>query len=345
MTMIQPNEFIFTIPTDVEDEYVLFAPLHKLAVKISQNAADTIHELIEHGYDSFQEKSKNENLISNFFKKHHLLELPNKWKVKTSENTKELSRITLALTNKCNLRCSYCYANGGIDQTSMSFDTVRDGIDTTIKHANFNKNNCIYVKFHGGGEAFVEYELLKKSVDYIIRESNKNALHPHLRIVTNLTLITPRIANWLKENQIYVTASLDGKRDIQNIQRPNANGHGSYNKAIQGLLELKKAGVQFEIRATVTNESVSYMVDFVKFLGTEIFEEGIGAIHFEPVAICGRANQSALEYVNPETYFNNYIQGPTKLESLLELTSFAHSILSIVKKYAIVEQVSAQCFA
>jgi len=86
-----------------------------------------------------------------------------------------------------------------------------------------------------------------------------------------------------------ITASLDGPPIIQNQQRPLQNGMPSFDIVKKVLNAFDKVGFKYAIRSTITGASVDYIEEIVDFFCREFKPQ---SIHLEPLAICGRCNDS-----------------------------------------------------
>lgn len=207
-------------------------------------------------------------------------------------------RLVLSLTSDCNLRCIYCYAEAGKQHKTMSWLTVKSAIDETIRNLLDEGKEKFQLTFHGGGEPFVAFKLIKKTVKYV---NSKWKGKKDFSVVTNGTLITPEIADWLADNDFRLTISIDGPADIQNRQRPKANGKGSYDDALRGARLLKERGLKFGIRSTITNANVFRVKDLL-----EIAKSLDCGLKLEPFTPVGRG--SGDEILSPDDYFNQYIE-------------------------------------
>jgi uncharacterized protein len=293
-----PKEWLYSIPIN-DDIYILYAPLHRRAVKISAQASQEMISILndDRPYSDFQSG------VLDFLKSNGLTARPS---FKSNEKKKDSHKIYLSITNKCNLRCIYCYAITGIDSHTMLFRNAKNAIDYQLKQIVKSNGDSISVTFHGGGEALVELNLMKEIVAYIYRLSKEYRLKLKLGCVTNATLITEEVAKWLAKYFSKLTVSLDGSQDIQDIQRPSLGGSGSYNNAMRGIKNLINEQISFSIRSTVTGFSTNHMGEFVSFLKESIFMNG-GNVDFEPVSLCGRAKHNDTLVVNPVLFFENYI--------------------------------------
>ena len=66
-------------------------------------------------------------------------------------------------TLACNLKCVYCYANAGLDQSAhMSVETAHRIVDEYVR---LNPNNCVTMLMHGG-EPLINFKLVKDVFEY-----------------------------------------------------------------------------------------------------------------------------------------------------------------------------------
>lgn len=152
-----------------------------------------------------------------------------------------LQQMTLELTEKCNLRCKYCiYSEGNeshrdFDTHDMTWDIAQKAIDYGINHS----GEHLAVTFYGG-EPLLQFELLKKCVEYTKKVAgNKRISHS---MTTNLVLMTKEIAEYLASIERFsVVCSLDGPKEVHDENRVAVSGKGSFDNAIRGLKYLVEA--------------------------------------------------------------------------------------------------------
>lgn len=156
-----------------------------------------------------------------------------------------LQKITLQVTQQCNLRCEYCiysgdagnYRNRTHQNKKMSLEMAKKGIDFLIAHS--QESNRIDVGFYGG-EPLLEFELIKKCIEYAKEQAEGKKIA--FSITTNATLLTEEIIKYLSENDIMITISLDGPKEIHNKNRKFAgSGTGSFDKIIENLETFKES--------------------------------------------------------------------------------------------------------
>ncbi|CAM3791336.1 radical SAM protein [Hathewaya histolytica] len=187
--------------------------------------------------------------------------------LQTEENNKNLlntkinnnvSCITLMVAQECNLRCRYCYGDDGeySECGLMSIQTARQAIKFLMENSS---NKDVEVIFFGG-EPLINFKLIKESVAYSKELAEEYKKHVDFSMTTNATLVNKDIAEFLKENNFFITISIDGDEKIHNTNRFYSNKKGSYKDVIKGLEILKEVAVPMVARATASPENI----DFVK---------------------------------------------------------------------------------
>lgn len=75
---------------------------------------------------------------------------------------KETLSVTIIPTTQCNLRCIYCYSDGGFDNKDLSFDDAKYVLNNLMNEYNDAKKINLY--FAGGGEPLLNFSLIKDIV-------------------------------------------------------------------------------------------------------------------------------------------------------------------------------------
>ncbi|AEY65013.1 Cys-rich peptide radical SAM maturase CcpM [Clostridium sp. BNL1100] len=148
----------------------------------------------------------------------------------------KIKMITLQVTQQCNLRCEYCaysgdYVNRGHANARMSFETAKKGIDFLISHS--KDVDMVNVGFYGG-EPLLEFELIKKCVNYTL--DNYGGKKITFGMTTNGTLFTKEILDFLSMHDFLIIISLDGPKEIHDLNRKfAAGGCGTFDKVNKNL--------------------------------------------------------------------------------------------------------------
>jgi uncharacterized protein len=169
-----------------------------------------------------------------------------------------LTTMVLNVTNQCNLSCEYCYEYGedkivdtenGKQPKFMSEETARQSVDFMLKESGANK--VAHVTFFGG-ETLLNFPVLTKTIAYARQRAAELGKDVDFSLTTNGTLLKPEIIEYLAENRVGVTISIDGPKEVQDKFRVFHNGSGSYDVVAPKIKELLKRHRSRPIGARVT---------------------------------------------------------------------------------------------
>lgn len=189
-----------------------------------------------------------------------------------SEKDKPQSQnISLILSEKCNLDCSYCY----VDKTTEEMDmkTARNTIDFVLNQPIKLEN--INFEFLGG-EPLLSIDLINYITEYILRKEyqythawrNKTTFS----FTTNGTLLNEKIKDYFLQdaNLKSVTLSIDGIKEIHDLNRPN-----SFDKIMENFNWWKNNISNLSTKSTLNHESLPYLFESFKFLMNDLKIENI----------------------------------------------------------------------
>lgn len=148
----------------------------------------------------------------------------------------ELTQLILEVTQQCNFRCKYCiynsfYAgNHDFSSSEMSWETAKASIDYLLSHS--SRKERIYVTFYGG-EPLLRFDLIKKCVNYTLR--NVHGKKVYFNLTTNLSLMDSEKAQYFADVPNFnLTVSLDGPNEF-NKYRVYVDGRETFYDVISGL--------------------------------------------------------------------------------------------------------------
>ena len=131
---------------------------------------------------------------------------------------KKRRTVMLTLTHSCNLSCSYCYECNK-SQVSMCYETAINILTVELN----KKDDYEEIEIDlFGGEPFLEFELIRKIVNYV---NARQWCHDYIFFaVTNGTLIHGNVQEWLIDNKDSFVCGLsyDGTVEMQNMNRDNS---------------------------------------------------------------------------------------------------------------------------
>lgn len=208
--------------------------------------------------------------------------------------------LTVYLSNRCTLGCSYCFAAPARSEGKSSAGRPRQGhdrdaalpvirADIVEQAAQIVARHCarsgrpLTVVFHGGGEPTLHWELLQRLVALTRRVAALHGIDWWGYIATHGVLSESRV-EWLARHFDLVGLSCDGPPAIQDAQRPTARGTGTAGIVARTARVLAQIGTPFVARATITPESVRHQAEIVRYLHETL---GARAIRFEPVYRAG----------------------------------------------------------
>lgn len=213
-----------------------------------------------------------------------------------SEPKTKVVQMTFVLTNDCNLRCRYCFADSGIGEKGKA-KTMSEEIALAVlrRGVEISNGRKLSIAFFGG-EPTMQFKLIQKIVAAARQISKERSLpSPEFSITTN-GMFGQKVCDYLMENEFLITLSADGPADVQDFHRPTVRGSSS-PFVERTIGRFAKNGYRIKVRATVTQFSVHRMADTVRWLSG--FGNTSSEIHFEPVSISGRARFPSQEVGKP----------------------------------------------
>lgn len=151
-----------------------------------------------------------------------------------------IENVTLEVTEECNLRCRYCIYNPNhpeyreFGHCHMTWEVAKSAIDFLKDHS--KKSEHRHIGFYGG-EPLINFQLIKKAVDYA-KELFNNEIT--FALTTNATLVNDEIAHFFADNGFNLIISVDGPENLHNANRVMVNGKGSFEKTVMGCKKLFK---------------------------------------------------------------------------------------------------------
>ena len=195
------------------------------------------------------------------------------------------------LTRRCNLSCEHCYNASGSLGSSDELST-----NEALAFLDDCRNLRVPVLLLTGGEPLMRediWELASYARDLGIKTA----------ISTNGTLITPEIANKIKESGIgYVGISLDGARAETHDRFRNSPG--AFEKSVRAFSYCQDADIRCGVRVTLTRENMHELGDLIdlaleigacRFCVYWLVPSGRGAASYESLQLTRDEVFSALD--------------------------------------------------
>jgi len=225
---------------------------------------------------------------------------PNNEQIKSNH---KLRIVHLKLTNECNLRCKYCYANSGVKSEILSFNKLVQ----LAEEVSSLSPSVEYVL--SGGEPLLHPDCLNFTEKI---KSNGNQAH----LLSNGILINRNNAERISQLCDLVKISLDGASEqTHSLTR----GKNNYNKVIDAIDLLLGLNVNLLVAMTVTRKNLHEIPILVNRYGSNLtfqpfFHAGRGRNH-ENLALSGKEyydSLSSIPGVNPMGAINKVLSRAKK---------------------------------
>lgn len=147
--------------------------------------------------------------------------------------------LTLNVTQICNLHCTYCAAGG---DGTYGDPVKRVSIEKTLPQIRYfldqiPPGQSFHIAFLGG-EPLLYPEAVRAIGEYTLTEAKARGIRASFKVTTNGTLIDDKALAALIAVRAHVIVSLDGPREINDLQRVTKSGRGSFDQAFSGLRRL-----------------------------------------------------------------------------------------------------------
>jgi uncharacterized protein len=188
--------------------------------------------------------------------------------------------LSLAVAQKCNLGCTYCYAQqgefGGAAK-DMPLEVAEQAVDLLVNGAQPGaKLNLAFL----GGEPLVNRRVLQAATLRAAKLAARRGVPITFSITTNGTLLTEEDAVFFETHGFAVTVSLDGPREAHNALRPYKSGGGSFDAIMRKLEPFlsRQRRMQVSARVTVTPRNLELRRALDQFI-----DAGFHSVGFSPM--------------------------------------------------------------
>src|SRR6185369_819457 len=188
--------------------------------------------------------------------------------------------LSLAVAQKCNLGCTYCYAQqgefGGAAK-SMDEATALQAVDLLLRDAAPGERfNLAFL----GGEPLANREVIRAATERAVRTAAERGAVVTFSITTNGTLLREDDADLFERHAFAVTISLDGPRETHDRLRPFKSGRGSYDATMDRVAPLlaRQRWMQVSARVTVTPRNLGLRETLDEMIGL-----GFHSVGFSPM--------------------------------------------------------------
>lgn len=227
--------------------------------------------------------------------------------------------VMIIPTMGCPANCSYCWSS---EETShIMTQKTADDIIEWLK--DFQKEPTTFT-FHGGEPLLAGYEFYKHILGRIDKELD--FLYPAYAIQTNLWKMDDEIAELFKQYDIPIGSSLDGPKELNDIQR----GINYYDNTMKGYEIARKHDLHVSFISTFTKTSIKQKEEIFEFFK----QKGLN-MKIHPALSSIKSHKSDNFAIDPEEYGNlmlYLLDEYLDVADIMELKNLDHLCKGVLRK-------------
>jgi uncharacterized protein len=220
------------------------------------------HKPAEWPHDSLIDYEDAQVVISQFIHAGLLQEKVANPGMPNSGDTKSQLESWIYLTRACNLFCAHCFVNK--DVRRMSRETGLRAIERLFILAKKYGHTEIKIKY-AGGEPTMNWDLIPLLHHTAKLLAQKANLGLSEILVTNATLLNRERLQFIKDEKIHLTVSMDGFGEGHDRQRPVLNGSPTFERVLKSVLLAIEMGVSPYLIISITRLNLKEVPALVAF--------------------------------------------------------------------------------
>ena len=213
--------------------------------------------------------------------------------------------VMIIPTLGCPSSCSYCWSS---DERSpiMTIETVKEMVHWLREF----RDDPVTFTFHGGEPLLAGADFYREALALITEGLRPRKIAFALQ--TNLWKMTPEMASVLAEYQIPIGSSIDGPKDLNDLQR----SAGYFDKTMAGYRVAKEHGLSVQFICTFTSTSIDKKEEIFNFF----LENGL-TMKLHPALPSLKSDDPDKWALSPEKYgellvylLDKYLENMDKIE-------------------------------
>jgi His-Xaa-Ser system radical SAM maturase HxsB len=191
----------------------------------------------------------------------------------------------------------------------MSVDTARRAVDIALSSPSAD----IKIEFQGG-EPLLNFSTVDFITQYAKQSARRLGKSVTFVMATNLSRATESVLDYCRLNNIQISTSLDGPKDLHNLNRPMTEGD-SFDSVASGIETARKALGKYNVSALMT--TTEHSLGRVREIIDTYVEMGFPGIFLRPLSPYGFAIKTrAYRKYDTRRWLEFYDEG---LDYILEL--------------------------
>ena len=243
---------ISIIPMQEEGKLIVYLPLYPYAEVIDIDELEQLSNALEYRELQTVSSDKVKEILSRKDKQNvHIYN--------TSSDVEKLRSLMILPNNKCNFHCSYCYSAGGRTNEEIPLKVLNAGISYFLDESRA-KGERLSVSVLGGGEPLLSWNILRPALENALELKKKRRASCPISLVTNGSICTPEIMEFLKQYDISLSVSFDILKDVQNSQREQ------WDRVSGNINQFADKGLDVAINTVISNKNVARMTEMIDHL-------------------------------------------------------------------------------
>ena len=179
-----------------------------------------------------------------------------------------LQLLVIQASPFCNLDCSYCYLPDRANTRRMPLDLL-DRVMAQVMASGLPGPELSLV-WHAGEPMAVARDWYQAAFERVARHAGERRVQHHFQ--TNAVLIDAAWCAFFQRHGVRVGVSVDGPAALHDAHRRTRDGRGTHARVMQGIAQLRQAGLGFHCIAVLTRDALDQadaLYDFFASLGAD----------------------------------------------------------------------------
>lgn len=201
--------------------------------------------------------------------------------------------LTVFPTERCNLRCAYCYEDHQLGR--MSDDSVVAVKRLIAGRASKGLDHLSLGWF--GGEPLLQADLVEDLSSFSLQLSRKHGFCLSSGMSTNGLLLSRTMVTRMTQCGVKTfQVSLDGPKEYHDEVRVAANGEGTFDRIWGNLLEMRDGRHEFKINLRVhfSKLNITVLPNLIRMIEDNFGGDSRFRVHFKAIAPLGEVAEREL---------------------------------------------------
>lgn len=194
----------------------------------------------------------------------------------------------VVLTLRCNHSCQYCQVSRRTRDARQSDMSLRD-LELTLRLIFRSSSRDLTIEFQGG-EPLLAFDKVRAAVEGAERLNDNHKKRLRFVLCTNLSLMSPQIADYCKSHGILISTSLDGPAFLHDANRVMSSG-SSFRALKAGLQVAREALGADMVSALMTTSAAS--LEYPEAIIDAYVDNGFDHVFIRPMHPYGYAKRLA----------------------------------------------------